>query len=287
MDADLELEALRERAGMLGVVPRHICLSNDAALRMASMEYAPFAGEQAAAGYISINMVSARTAPMMRRSRHGSLEGVVRPGTVLLNLPDDGADVRWGACGMLALGIDHNAFGARLGKEFDAARLVGAACRLHRDPLLTSVMRAIWHEGETHGMSNAFIDHSVELLFARLGELSAEAPPRRRERPLSDRQMRDIEAFIQLKLADDLTVADMAALVGRDVAGFSRAFRDASGLAPYQFLTARRMDHAAALLSQGTSVTHAALAVGYSNPSKFADAFRRVRGHLPSQRRNS
>ncbi|MBD3813815.1 MAG: hypothetical protein IE917_16560, partial [Betaproteobacteria bacterium] len=148
MDANLELEALRERAGSLGVVPRHICLSNDAVLRMASMDYAPFAGQQAATDYISINMVSARTAPMMRRSSRGSLEGVVRPGTVLLNLPDDDADVRWGACEMLALGIDHNAFAARLGLEIDAARLVGAAARLHRDPLLTSVMRAIWHEGE-------------------------------------------------------------------------------------------------------------------------------------------
>ncbi len=148
-------------------------------------------------------------------------------------------------------------------------------------------MQAIWREGEVHGTTGAFVDHGVAMLLSRLSELDNLFPQRRRERSLSGRQLREVEAFIQLRLADDLTVADMAALAGRDVASFSRAFREATGLTPYQFLPARRMELAEKLLSDGASVTHTALAVGYCNLSKFAATFRRVIGRLPSDQLKS
>ncbi|WP_420833470.1 helix-turn-helix domain-containing protein [Sphingomonas pollutisoli] len=48
------------------------------------------------------------------------------------------------------------------------------------------------------------------------------------------------------------------------------------------YLTQRRMERAKPLLDDGMPVTHVALSVGYSNPSKFAAAFRPICGCSPS-----
>lgn len=283
MDAQAEFEALRQRAAVLGVIPQQIALARDGRVRLAVLDYARFSGDQAPAGYISLGLCVRSVAAISRHSQHGTLSGVLRPGSVIVSPPDDGAFVRWDRCRMVAVGIDPAGLDDRLSLG-DSSRFVSsAATRIHRDPLLTAIMTTLWHESQLHGLSGDFFDHCIRRIFTRLGELVNVQPTRRRDRPLTDRQIKMVKEFVETHLVDGPDVAAMATLVGRDPASFSRAFRDATGLPPHRFLTQARMARAETLLSGGLSVTAAALAVGYSNPSKFSAAFLRHRGVKPSQ----
>src|SRR2546423_517611 len=63
---------------------------------------------------------------------------------------------------------------------------------------------------------------------------------------------------------------------------FARAFKTTTGLAPHQFVTARRVDRAKALLlGSKASVVDAAHAVGLSNVSHFRRVFRAHLGVSP------
>jgi AraC-like DNA-binding protein len=72
------------------------------------------------------------------------------------------------------------------------------------------------------------------------------------------------------------TVPELAAISGLSRSAFARAFRDALGQAPLQYLTEWRMtlarDH---LRTGGLSLARIAAAVGYGSPYAFAAAFRR------------
>ena len=72
-----------------------------------------------------------------------------------------------------------------------------------------------------------------------------------------------------------------------DVRTFSGAFKAALGCAPYAYLTQKRMDYAQDLLMTAIPITEIAFSVGYSNPSKFSAAFRKLTGKTPSEWRKN
>ena len=78
------------------------------------------------------------------------------------------------------------------------------------------------------------------------------------------------------------TVPELAAISGLSRAAFARAFRDALGQAPMQYLTDWRMTLARDHLRTGElSLASIAAAVGYGSPYAFAAAFRRHHGDPP------
>jgi AraC-like DNA-binding protein len=67
---------------------------------------------------------------------------------------------------------------------------------------------------------------------------------------------------------------------------FIRAFRQAYGLTPYQYLTGRRIDKAKNLLANSDhSVTDICFAVGFHSLGSFSALFRRVVGESPAHYR--
>jgi transcriptional regulator GlxA family with amidase domain len=84
------------------------------------------------------------------------------------------------------------------------------------------------------------------------------------------------------RYAEPLTVDDLAGTATMSRYHFSRLFRDEVGEAPYQHLLRVRIARAAELLKSGrTSVTEAALAVGFHDFSRFSRTFKRFMGQLP------
>jgi AraC-like DNA-binding protein len=78
------------------------------------------------------------------------------------------------------------------------------------------------------------------------------------------------------------TVPDLAAISGLSRSAFARAFRDALGQAPLQYLTEWRMTLARDHLRTGElSLARIAATVGYGSPYAFAAAFRRHHGIPP------
>jgi AraC-like DNA-binding protein len=105
--------------------------------------------------------------------------------------------------------------------------------------------------------------------------------PRVIRRPRDPRIRAALDAM-HARYAEPLTVDDLARAAAMSRFHFSRLFRDEVGEAPYQHLLRVRIGRAAELLQNGrTSVTEAALAVGFHDFSRFSRTFRRFVGRLP------
>ncbi|NKB15687.1 MAG: helix-turn-helix transcriptional regulator [Sphingomonadales bacterium] len=64
-------------------------------------------------------------------------------------------------------------------------------------------------------------------------------------------------------------------------AHFARAFKQATGVAPHQYLISLRLDRTRAALLQGTAISEAALMFGFSDQAHFSRAFTKKFGVTP------
>lgn len=88
--------------------------------------------------------------------------------------------------------------------------------------------------------------------------------------------------YLQAHLADDLPLEVLAAQASMSPFHFSRAFKQATGASPHQWLIARRIERAQALLrANRMAVEQVAYAVGYKDAKRFADHFKRAVGSTP------
>ena len=92
-----------------------------------------------------------------------------------------------------------------------------------------------------------------------------------------------VAEFVDAELAGQLTLDRIAAAAALSPYHFARTFKHTTGLAPHQFVMARRIDRATTLLRSGSSVVETAHAVGLSNVSHFRRVFRRHTGVLPGE----
>ncbi|GAB2805436.1 helix-turn-helix domain-containing protein [Streptomyces daliensis] len=90
-------------------------------------------------------------------------------------------------------------------------------------------------------------------------------------------------AVMRERLADPLTVADLAAEARLSVYHFIRVFRDATGETPHRFLTRLRIEEARRLLT-GTALTVGQIAArcGFASPGSLSSAFLTHVGLRPS-----
>jgi AraC-like DNA-binding protein len=86
-----------------------------------------------------------------------------------------------------------------------------------------------------------------------------------------------------VRYAQPLTVAGMAAAAGLSPAHFSREFKRAFGESPHQYLLTRRLERAAALLQvTDWSVADICFAVGAGSVGSFTASFSRMYGWSPA-----
>jgi AraC family transcriptional regulator len=96
-------------------------------------------------------------------------------------------------------------------------------------------------------------------------------------------QQRIVTAYIEDHLADPVSLADLAELVGLSAYHFCRAFKQSFGIPPLRYHASRRIDRAKALLAKpAPSVTKIGLMVGYNETSTFTAAFRKATGLTPT-----
>jgi AraC family transcriptional regulator len=106
--------------------------------------------------------------------------------------------------------------------------------------------------------------------------------------PLDALMLSQIQEFIEERLMDSLTLADMATVVHMSPFHFARAFKNATGQPPHRYLTHRRMERAKMLLSvTRLPVSEVAYRVGFSNQSHFTVQFRKATGRTPKGYRDN
>src|SRR6266851_6080146 len=102
--------------------------------------------------------------------------------------------------------------------------------------------------------------------------------------PLS--RLRRITDHIREHLDQDLTLAQLGAVVYMSPFHFARLFQRSTGLPPHRFVVRARIDRAAALLAEPEpSIARIAQVVGFRTPSHFATVFHRLMGVTPSEYR--
>lgn len=90
--------------------------------------------------------------------------------------------------------------------------------------------------------------------------------------------------ILRAEWADPPTIAVLSRRVGLNDCYLKADFRRRTGKSIGEYVRTLRMEHALELIESGrSSITEAALAVGYSNPGHFSAAFKRHHGRLPSK----
>lgn len=92
---------------------------------------------------------------------------------------------------------------------------------------------------------------------------------------------RQLREMLDDRLFESFTIAEAARLLGVHPSHLVRAFSKAYGIAPYRYVTGRRVDRARRLLLDGIPASEAAVEAGFHDQSHLTRHFRRVLGTTP------
>lgn len=100
---------------------------------------------------------------------------------------------------------------------------------------------------------------------------------------LSPWQVRRVSEYMEARIGGEVSLAELAALVGLSANHFCTAFRQSTGLPPHRYLAKLRIERAKTMLiDPRLSITDIALATGFGSSAYFATAFRKEVGATPS-----
>ncbi len=131
-----------------------------------------------------------------------------------------------------------------------------------------------------HGYALSVLEKflTVERLLLEKGDLPGDMEPKIAETLL----------FMEENYSRDITLRDLAELIGVSISYFRRSFQRILGTAPIDFLLDLRLKHAAELLSEtGSSIAEIASETGFNDPNYFSRLFSRRKGKSPRQWRQS
>jgi AraC family transcriptional regulator len=165
------------------------------------------------------------------------------------------------------------------GVDFEAV----AASLAAGDPLAEEIVRALSSSGAEDDLyaesAAAFL--SMHLLSRHTRSAAPRAPIR------EDKRVHAAVAIMHDRIADPVTLADIAGEVHLSVFHLVRVFKDATGMTPYRFLTRLRIEKAKRLLRDtDLPIAQIASRCGFSSPGALSTAFVRHAGTRPSAYRN-
>ena len=102
--------------------------------------------------------------------------------------------------------------------------------------------------------------------------------------PLTGPVLARIDAYLEAQAEAPVTLETLAAVANLSVFHFARLFKQATGLAPYQYVLRWKMRRAQQLLRLGHApVADISDALGFASPASFSAAFKRVVGRSPQE----
>ena len=105
---------------------------------------------------------------------------------------------------------------------------------------------------------------------------------KRPDKRLSDRRLRRVLEYIEDNLAGNVSLNDLAAVLGLSASHFKVLFREAVGLSPHHYLIRQRVERAKNLLGEGKlTITQIAIETGFAHQSHLARHMHRVLGVSP------
>lgn len=156
------------------------------------------------------------------------------------------------------------------------------------DPVVGRLVRAAWDElGRPHP-DNLRVQALTLGVIGRLMALARRpvaAGPRAAR--LGGPRLRRVLAFLEDRLAEPITLADLAAEAHLSEFHFARLFKAAVGLPPHQFVIRRRVERAKRLIREGrVPLAHVAADTGFASQSHLNRHFKRLVGCTPAEFRD-
>lgn len=158
------------------------------------------------------------------------------------------------------------------------------------DPTILQIAQLLKAEVMSGGIAGKLFVESLRNVLAihLLRRYGQAVKPAVLDKRLSPLQMQQVNDHIEDHLAEDLSLAELAAIVPMSEFHFARLFKITSGETPYRYITQRRIERAKVLLSvTQLSVSEVAYRVGFANQSHFTAQFRKWVGATPKQYRDS
>lgn len=225
-----------------------------------------------------------------RRALHAKTTVIADPGAI--TVVPAGTSYSWtttGPIGFAHVYLRPDALDRVIIEDFDRdPRRVELTDRLAEPmPLLRALMSEMIEQIETPSFGSRLILSTllhglVVSLLSECSTLPANTSPAPHR--IAPHRLRNVLAFIDANLADDIDLEDLAAAAGSSRFHFSRAFHAATGFPPYRFLIRRRIETAKALLLEDVlSIAEVAARCGFHSQSQFAAMFRRVTGASPGR----
>ena len=176
--------------------------------------------------------------------------------------------------------------------ELDSSRTVLPPLNGVNVPELRSAMLAVNAELRAGSVGGPLLAESFANVLAVHLTRHITGPRRLRaaaDRVLPGHKLRRVIEYIMENLEGNPTLEGMAAVANFSPYHFARLFKAATGLAPYQFVVARRIERAQHLLRTNGKLGLAEVAFrsGFSDQSHFCLHFKRIAGVTPRRFRES
>jgi len=157
-----------------------------------------------------------------------------------------------------------------------------------RDLVLESIAHRLLKEITEPGPAGRLVTEELAEDLAAHLILAHSNVPQQQGRPhvIAPSRLKRAVEFMLSNIRSEVSLGDIAKVAGMSLFHFAKAFKQATGHAPHQYLTAQRMLLARALLhDKRLSVAEVAGSVGLS-PSHFTVVFRRQMGMTPTKFRD-
>ncbi|SAL10382.1 AraC family transcriptional regulator [Caballeronia peredens] len=157
--------------------------------------------------------------------------------------------------------------------------------RLIRDPALERLGQALAVcKTEGTALGRVFIDSVSLAIVSRLVARHFSMPAARGREPSALPQWRinRVSEFVESHLAENISLADIAASTGLTRMHFAAQFRRATGMRPHEYLLQKRIERAQDLLRTSKhSILDVAFSCGFRSQAHFTTVFKRLVGATP------
>lgn len=157
------------------------------------------------------------------------------------------------------------------------------------DPAASVIVGRLTHSMQKSGVKNLEMEcHVLELLLSAFQSFFSD-PKRTSLSGIEMQKIKQARDIVLERMANPPSLVELSRMVGLNDNKLKIGFKEMYGTTVFGFLREKRLEKALRLLLQGDlNVNETSLAVGYSNPSYFSEAFREKFGVNPGSlnRRN-